>query len=104
MRRSFALLIIMVVIVLIAYVTKPSNETCLTEARKQYKESVINKLSLNLPANINEKLLSETLQKSFEQSLSVQDKVVYKDILQQKGNVKVSIGWGAFGIASVDIK
>ena len=103
MRRAFALVIITIVIIGVAYVTKPSEEACLREARMQY-EKTVNGLAQTLPATVNKEVFSETLEKAFEQSLEVEDKLVYQAIYQQKGGSKKRIGWGAFGKVSVEIE
>ena len=104
MRRSFALLLIMVIVVLSAYVTKPSDEKCITEAKSLYRKNITSKIDQGIPSTINKQLFTETLEKVFAQTLKVQDRIVYKEIYQQRGALKADIGWGAFGIVSVDVK
>ena len=103
MRRAIALVLIMVVIVLIAYFTKPTEQQCIQEAKGQYQK-VLNNAAQSVPGNISKELLKSTLQKAFEESLHVKDRLVYQEIYLQKDDDQTNIGWGAFGIVQVNLK
>ncbi len=101
MRKAFALAIIATVLAITAYLTKPSDEVCLTKAIEEYKETKLPTVST--PQKVNTQLLAEALEKSFQSSLVIKDRFLYKEIYQEKGT-KTRIGWGAFGWVNVDIK
>lgn len=103
MRRAAALIVIMLVIVSVAYFTKPTQERCMQEAIVQYQQ-VLDNITPAVPDNINKDVFKATMEKSFEESLDVEDKIVYQAIYEQKGTTKKMIGWGAFGKVSVDVK
>lgn len=103
MRRAIALVLIMVVIVLMAYFTKPTEQQCIQEAKGQYQK-VLNNAAQSVPGNISKELLKSTMQKAFEESLQVKDHLVYQEIYLQKDDDKTNIGWGAFGIVQVNLK
>lgn len=102
MRRAIALVLIMTVIVLIAYFTKPSEQQCIKEATEQYQK-VVSNAAQTVPGNISKELLQTTMQKAFEESLHVKDNMVYQQIYLQKDEGKSNIGWGAFGIVQVKL-
>jgi hypothetical protein len=101
MRKAFALAIIVTVLAIVAYLTKPSDEECIEKARDEYKASKFPTISG--PQKINTQLLAETLEKNFTERLVIEDKLFYKEIylLQEP---KIEIGWGAFGFVNVDVK
>jgi len=103
MRRAIALALIMVIIVLVAYFTKPTRQQCMDEAVAQY-EKVLDNMVENAPATVSKELFRTTLLKAFEQGLSVKDNMVYQQIYQQKGGVNNTIGWGAFGLVQIHFK
>ena len=101
MRKAFSLAIIATILAIMAYLTKPSDETCIAKAIKEYKETKFPMVST--PQKINTRLLTETLQKNFISSLVIEDRLLYKEIYQVKGS-KTRIGWGVFGWVTVDLK
>lgn len=103
MRRAIALVLIMTIVVLIAYFTKPSEEQCIKVATQQY-EQVVNNAAQTVPGNISKELLEATMLKAFEESLQVKDYIVYRQLYLQKDEDKNNIGWGAFGIVQVDLE
>ena len=104
MRKPIALLLIMAVIVAIAYVTKPSDEKCIAEAKNQFRQHMLNGAASALAGKVNPSLFSYTLEKAFAESLVVKDKFLYKEIDQQKANNTVRIGWAAFGTVQVSLQ
>ena len=99
MRKAFALAIIATVLAIVAYLTKPSDETCIKKAGNEYKTSKVPVVSE--PQKINTQLLAETLEQNFMESLFIEDKLLFKEIYLHQ-NPKIKIGWGAFGIVHVD--
>ncbi len=104
MKRPIALVIIMMVILLTAYFTKPTDVRCFAEAKAQYEKQVLSSLEKNLPPTVDRTLFAITFKNAFAKSLRVQDKIIYKAIYQQKANHLYSIGWGGLGMVNVTIK
>jgi 2-C-methyl-D-erythritol 4-phosphate cytidylyltransferase len=101
MRKAFALALIASILAVIAYLTKPSDEVCVTKAKEEFKETKLPAVST--PQKINTQLLAEALEKNFLSSLVIEDNFLYKEIYQDKG-AKTKIGWGAFGWVNVELK
>jgi hypothetical protein len=104
MRKALALSIILTVLAVIAYFTKPTETLCIQEAKEEFTQKKLSYTTETLPAGVDKKVFSETLEKSFLQSLQVEDHFVYRTIYQTGETTKTKIGWGAFGLVSVDIQ
>ena len=103
MRKALALSLIITVLAVVAYFTKPSEEACITKARQEFEEKKLAYAGQTLPKGVNIDIFKETAAKNFLESLKVTDQVVLKAIYQQTGSSKKRIGWGAFGFVSVDV-
>jgi hypothetical protein len=103
MRKAFSVSIIVSILALGAYFSKPSESKCLNNAKEEFR----NKISYTVdaaPKSIDKTLFAETLEKNFLQGLEISDKYLYREIIQNSGSRKNKIGWGAFGWVNVDIK
>lgn len=101
MRKAIALAFIATCLAVMAYMMKPSDEACLTKAREEFRADKLP--TVTTPQKVNVQLLAETLETNFMESLTIEDKFLYKEIYLDKGT-KVKIGWGAFGWVNVDIQ
>lgn len=104
MRKALVLSIILTVLAVIAYFTKPTEEACLNKAKDEFEEKKLVNTGQTLPKGINPEVFKETAEKGFLESLQVTDRVVLREIFQQNGSDKKRIGWGAFGFIAVDIE
>lgn len=104
MRKALALSVIITILAVIAYFTKPSEEACVAKAKDEFVERKIVYTAATMPEGIDPKVFVETSEKSFLQSLQIEDKFLYNAIYQVNGNAKKKIGWAAFGWINVDVK
>jgi hypothetical protein len=102
MRKPLALALILTFIAVSAFITKPSDDKCRRAAKQKFEEK-LQATSAGLPQNINKEVWLQTMEKSFEESVVVEDKFVYKTIWQQSNSNKKNIGWGAFNFVQIDL-
>lgn len=104
MRKALSLAIIVTVLGVFAYFTKPSKDACISKAREEFRNKQLGYTLQNLPAGVNREVFQKLAEKAFLLSIQVEDKFFYRAIYQvdNKKNKK-SIGWGAFSWVSVDL-
>ena len=104
MRKALALALILTVLGGIAYFTKPSEEACIKKAKEEFEQSKLAYSCQTLPAGVNPEVFKETAEKSFLESLWVDDRFFLREISESSGSGKKKIGWAAFGYVSISIK
>lgn len=103
MRRAFSLALIVVILAVTAFLSKPSEKVCFSEARKAFREN-LDRAEPAIPVSVNRDVFRSIAEKIFQQSLKVEDRFVYKVIYQEKGGDTHQIGWAAFGYVQVEPK
>ena len=103
MRKAFSLAVIVTVLGVLAYFTKPSKDACIIKARDEFRNKQLAYTLQNLPSDVNRDVFGKLAEKAFLQSIQVDDKLFYKTIYQLDSKNKKSIGWGLFGWVSVDL-
>jgi hypothetical protein len=98
MKRSLIIaFILLFVITIIAYVTKPSDSNCRSVAESHMKNKLEGKMN-----GFRYALVERLAERTVENGISINDKVLYKQItFTFSGNTK-DIGWGAFGNVHID--
>lgn len=104
MRKAFTISVIVTILAVVAYLTKPSEAQCRNKAKEAFIEKKLSGTMATLPSGIDRTVFSATLEKSFMQGLRVEDKFLYRSIYQATNTAKTSIGWGAFGWINVAIE
>lgn len=103
MRKALALSFIVGILTLAAYFFKPSEAACINKAKEEFKAKSFYTIQSS-PKEVDKNLLAKTLENNFLQALEVKDNFIYRTIYQNAGGKKNTIGWGALGWVSVDIK
>jgi hypothetical protein len=103
MRKALSVSIIVSVLALAAYFSKPSESKCIKKATEEFRSKIFYTVEA-APKSVDKTLFAETLEKSFMKGLEISDKYLYREIIQNSGNRKNKIGWGAFGWVNVEIK
>ena len=104
MRKALALSIILTVLAVIAYFTKPTEMQCIQKAKEEFELKKVFYTTETLPAGVDKQVFKETLEKGFLESLQVEDQFVFRSIYQAGDATRKRIGWGAFGFVSVEIQ
>ena len=103
MRKALALSIIVSILALAGYFTKPSEEACFQKATEEFRKKISYTVEA-APKEIDKNIFAQTLEKSFLQKLQVADKFLYRAIYQRGVNGTNRIGWAAFGWVNVNVK
>lgn len=103
MRKALALSIIVSILAVTAYFTKPTEEACFKKATEEYRKKISYTVDA-APKEVEKNIFAQTLEKSFLQKLQVADKFLYRTIYQRGVNGTNRIGWAAFGWISVNVK
>jgi hypothetical protein len=93
MKRSRYVLLAIVAILLVAFVTKPSEQTCKTKSIQQVKLRMEKKYGKQ-PDPLMMKLIDLTA----GNAITVKDKGLFRRIYFRSGKVNKPIGWAAFGM------
>ena len=104
MKKALTVSLIFTFLAIVAYLSKPSEAKCLSEAKQTYEKEKLSYTTQALPANINPEVLRQAAEKAFVETLEINDRFLYRDILQTKGDTKTKIGWAAFGWVQVAFK
>jgi hypothetical protein len=103
MRKALSLSIIVSVLALVAYFTKPTEEACFKKATEEFREKIFYTVE-SAPKEIEKSVFMRTLEKSFLQKIQVADKFLYREIYQRGVNGREKIGWAALGWVNVNVK
>lgn len=103
MKKALTLSIVVSMLALAAFFTKPTEEACFKKATEEFRKKIFYTVE-DAPGNIEKSVFAQTLEKSFLQKIQVADKFLYRDIYQRGINGKNKIGWAAFGWVNVDLK
>ena len=96
MRTILKVIIGLLVLVLIAFVTKPSDEKCKEKASVEVEQKL--KKEVNSESNF----VNRIIEVASTNKVWVEDKVLYKEInFTFKGKTK-KIGYGVFGMVNID--
>jgi hypothetical protein len=93
MKKFRYVLLAIVAIILVAFVTKPSEKTCKSKTVQLVKTRMERKYGKQ-PDPMMMKLVELTA----ENGITVKDKGLYRKIYFRSGNVDKPIGWAAFGM------
>jgi hypothetical protein len=93
MKKFRYFLLAIAAIVLLAFLTKPSEKSCKTKTVQLVKSRMEKKYG-KLPNEMMMKFIEMTA----ENGISVRDKGLYRKIYFRVGSVENPIGWGAFGM------
>lgn|SRR5688572_17731191 len=103
MKKALSLSIIVSVLALVAYFTKPTEEACFKKATEEFREKIFYTVE-SAPKEIEKNVFMRTLEKSFLQKIQVADKFLYREIYQRGVNGREKIGWAALGWVNVNVK
>ena len=103
MKKALALSLIVSILALTAYLTKPTEEACFKKTIAEFRKKIFYTVE-DAPGNIEKSVFAQTLEKSFLQKIQVADKFLYRDIYQRGVDGRSRIGWAAFGWINVDVK
>ena len=94
MKRLKYILIALAIILLVAFITKPSDETCRQKAVESLRGKTIAKTGEN-------DLMQKMIDLATEKGLYTRDKGLYKTIHFKFGKSDKKIGWAAFGMVNI---
>lgn len=97
MRKALSVSIILTVLAIIAYFTKPSEEACIDKAKDEFEAKKLSYTTSTLPQGVNPDVFKETAEKNFLSSLHVVDRFLFREIVQASASGNKQIGWAAFG-------
>ena len=103
MRKALALSIIVSILAVAAYFSKPSEEACVKKASEKFRSKISYTIE-SAPKEVDKNLFAEALEKSFLEKLEVSDQFLYRKIYERAGSTTKKIGWAAFGLVQVDLK
>ena len=104
MRKALALSIILTILAVIAYFTKPTEMHCIQKAKEEFEVKKIAYTTETLPAGVDKQVFRETLERSFLEGLQVEDNIIFRSVYQVGDATRKRIGWGAFGFVSIELK
>ena len=104
MKKALTISVLLTAIAALAYFTKPSDDRCVQQAKQSFEEKKLSYTTQTLPSNIDKDLFRVAMEQKFSESIKIEDRFIYKEILEVSGNTKQRIGWGAFGWVNIELK
>lgn len=96
MRTTLKVIIGLLVLIFIAFVTKPSDETCKEKASVEVEQ----KLKKEVNSDMN--LVNRMIEVASANKVWVEDKILYKEINFTFDGKTRNIGYGMFGMVKID--
>ena len=93
MKRFKYVLITFAVVLFLAWLTKPSDESCRRHAAAALKKKTT--------ARGSDDLMQKMIELAAEKGILIEDKVFYKTINFRFGKSNKRIGWAAFGMVNI---